>query len=410
MDEKNGTCTVKKVEVAFLAAANMLFGSAIAAQPGDVFTPYIQYVRTDDDNLLRLQNEADALSRFGNGRLSDVVTTMLAGMRFEKTVGRQHVTADISANRSQFDHFGQFDYVGKNGQVNWNWMLGNHLQGSVAAAYDQSLTPFQDYIVLTRNIRTLRTHGGDLAWMLHPDWRLRTAFTRVALAYSAPALAASNQRADSAELGISYLARSGSSIGLVFQTIRGSYATIETIGDTAFNNDYVQKEIKVSVDWLVTGKSRLQFLAGPVERKRAYFTSRNYTGFNARLTGTTNPTGKLSLGASVWRELGAVDDLTADFALTDGVSFTPALAISSRLKLEGTATRQRLDYSGAQVIEGLTPSNRRDKYQRTSLSLAYKAGPALSVSAALNREVRDSNLAPFNYRSNGMSLQLRYEY
>jgi exopolysaccharide biosynthesis operon protein EpsL len=413
MEEKYGSRTVKGVRVAVLAAINVLCGSAIAAQPGDVFVPYVEYSSNYYDNLLRLQDEAVALSRFGSTKLSDTYTTAVGGMRFDQTWGRQHVTADLSENSNHYDHFSQYDYVGKDGRANWNWVLGNHLQGNLASTYSQSLVPFTDNIVVVqnvRNIRTQRTNSADLAWLIHPSWRLRTAYARYDLVYSSDEQGANDQRSDTAELGLSYLARSGSNIGLVFRNIRGSYDGLQIIGDQSYNNNYVQKELKVSVNWLVTGQSRLQFLGGPVQRKREYFTSRDYSGFNARLTATSQTTGKLSLNASLWRELGALDDLDANYALTDGVSFAPGLLISSKFYLDGSATYQRLDYSGAQVIEGLTPSNRRDTYQRTAVDLIYRAGPSLSLTTTVSREVRDSNLTNFSYRANGVSLRLRYEF
>jgi len=382
----------------------------MAAQPGDVFTPYLEYSVNSSDNLLKLQNEATALSRFGNDQLSDTYTRELGGLRFDQTWGRQHITADLSANRNNFDHFSQFDYSGKNGKANWNWVLGNHLQGNLSSSYDQALAPFDSYVVFARNLQTQRTNSADLAWLIHPSWRLRTAYSRYDLAYDAISLVASNQRADTAELGVSYLARSGSSVGLVFRNVRGTYDTMLTINDELFNNNYVQKEVKLSVDWAVTGKTTLHFLGGPVQRKREFFTSRDYSGFNARLSGFTQTTGKFSVYGTAWRELGALDDLTANYALTDGITIAPSLSISSKLTLDGTTTSQRRNYSGAQVIEGLTPSNRRDRYQRTSLGLTYKAGSSLSISTALNHEVVDSNLSTFDYRANGVSLKVRYEY
>jgi len=412
VDNMNEHGGAKVAKVAHVAAAALVFlcGTVSAAQPGDVFTPYLEYTASYSDNLLKLQSEATALSRFGDEQLSDTQTRGLGGLRFDQTWGRQRVTADLSANRNHFDHFSQFDYTGKTGKANWKWALGNHLEGNLSSVYEQTLAPFDSYVVFAQNLQTQRTNGGDLAWTFHPSWRLRSAFSHYDVSYSATALAASNQRADSAEMGISYLARSGSNIGLVYRNVRGSYDTMLTIGDTLFNNNYVQKELKLSVDWYVTGKTTLQFLGGPVQRRRAYFTARDYTGLNARLSGFTQPTGKLSVYATVWREIGALDDLTANYALTDGISVAPSLAISSKLKLDGMTTYQRRNYSGAQVIEGLTPSDRRDAYQRTSLGLTYKAGPALSITTALNRETVESNLAPFNFRANGVSLKVRYEY
>lgn len=413
MEEKRGSRTVRGVGLVVLAGVSVIGVPATAALPGDVFVPYIEYSKNHYDNLLRLPDEATALVRFGSPQLSDSYSTTLGGLRFDQTWGRQHVTADLSENDNRYDHFSQYDYVGKDGRANWKWVLGNRLQGNLATMYNQSMTPFQDDILSVqnvRNIKTQRTNSADLAWLFHPSWRLGAGYTRYDVNYSAAILGAGNQRSDNVDLGVSYLARSGSSIGLVFRNIRGSYDGLQAFNDQLYNNNYVQKEAKVSVDWRVTGKSRLQFLGGPVQRKRTYFTSRDYSGFNARLTASTQSTGKLSMSASIWREVGALDDLNANYALTDGVSFTPVLLISSKFFLNGTATYQRLDYSGAQVIAGLTPSNRRDTFGRTGVDLTYRAGPSLSVTTSVSREVRDSNLPLFDYRTKGVSLRVRYEY
>jgi exopolysaccharide biosynthesis operon protein EpsL len=410
MTGKYGSRTVKGSCASFLVVLNVVCCPATAAQKGDVFVPYVEYTGNYSDNLLKLDSETTALARFGDDQLSDTYTRTVGGLRFDQTWGRQRITADLSANRNHYDHFSQFDYSGKNGKANWNWVVGNHLQGNLSSVYEQTLAPFDSYVVFARNLLTRRTNNADLAWLVHPSWELRTAFNRYDLVYSAPSLAASNTQADTAELGFNYLARSGSTAGLVFRNVRGIYDTTLTIGDQLFNNNYVQKELKLSVSWLVTGKSSLQFLGGPVQRRRAYFTARDYTGFNARLSGFIPLTGKLSLYGSVWRELGGLDDLTANYALTDGISLFPSLAISSKLKLDGSTTYQRRNYSGAQVIEGLTPSNRRDTYTRTSLGLTYKVGPALSIVTSLSREKVDSNLANFNFRANGAALKVRYEY
>jgi hypothetical protein len=70
-----------------------------------------------DGNLLR---NPDYL-----GKASDSWTRAVVGIKMDKDIGRQELTADLSANHSDYDRFNQFDNTGKELQANWKWALGN---------------------------------------------------------------------------------------------------------------------------------------------------------------------------------------------------------------------------------------------------------------------------------------------
>src|SRR5689334_10853429 len=86
--------------VLLLAAVAMSCLPAFAAE-GDVFTPYASYGVYHDGNLLRNPDSV--------GKESDSWTRSAVGIKIDKDIGRQELTADLSANHSDYDRFSQFD-------------------------------------------------------------------------------------------------------------------------------------------------------------------------------------------------------------------------------------------------------------------------------------------------------------
>ncbi|HEY6774526.1 MAG TPA: hypothetical protein VI140_11175, partial [Oxalicibacterium sp.] len=116
-----------------LLAAGALACTPTFAAEGDVFTPYASYGIYYDANLLR---NPDYL-----GRDSDRWQRAAVGIKMDKDIGRQELTADLSANHSDYDRFTQFDNTGKELQANWKWAYGNYFSGNLGTSYSEALTP-----------------------------------------------------------------------------------------------------------------------------------------------------------------------------------------------------------------------------------------------------------------------------
>ena len=58
---------------------------------------------------------------------------------------------------------------------NWNWQLGNHLEGTLGGTYIETLAPYTDFHSDQRNLRRQRSIYGDGAWRFHPSYRVRAA-------------------------------------------------------------------------------------------------------------------------------------------------------------------------------------------------------------------------------------------
>ncbi len=384
---------------------------AYAADPGQVVVPYVQYTYLHDDNLLRLSSPEAAQAALGSSKLSDNVQSKVGGLRFDRMISRQHVMLDASATKNTFDYFRQFDNDGRDLKADWAWVLGERFSGNVGYIYSRSLTPFQNLRVLQTNIRTMDTKYANAAWQLHPDWTVRVQASQFGLSYDLPTLQPNNFTQNLAEVGLDYTARSGSIAGVQARRTTGRYPFDVVVGAGSLNNSFTQEDYKAKIVWLYSGKTKLQFLGGLTQRERNSAASGNgFRGFNARVIADWTPTGKTAFKANLWREIGGVNDVDANFALTTGASVAAVYLPTAKLRVDGLVDYERRNYNGASIITGITPSGRRDDYEKASLSLTYSPTTSLSLVLAVSREKLQSNIANFSYLSNGISLTSRYEF
>ena len=366
---------------------------------GDTFTPYVTYGVYYDANLLR---QPDAVKQSG-AAVSDRWTRAAAGLRIDKELGRQRLTADLSANHFSYDHFDQFNNDGKDLLANWKWVAGNQFSGNVGTNYSEGLTPFDDYRSVERSIRTQQKNYVDGSWRFHPSWQLNAGHTRYDLQYDLPAQRPSERKLDMTDVGVDYLAPSGNKVGVVLRHINGDY-------EYASINSYTQNEVKAKVDWQLTGKTMVQFLGGWAKREYASNPQRDSTVPSARVTAYWKATGKTAFSLGVWRELGATDDLAANYARNQGVSLGSTWDATSKISVDGLILTEKRDYNGVAVIDGIAPSQRDDRYRNVMLGVTYKPTTHFRIRASAYRSTLDSNVASASYKTDGVQLTTRYEF
>ncbi|NMM39112.1 MAG: putative exosortase B-associated extracellular polysaccharide biosynthesis transporter EpsL [Glaciimonas sp.] len=385
---------------------------AFAAE-NDVFRPYVGYSFSYDENVLGIPDGANPKGE----KLSDTSRRAEAGLAFNKRISQQVLSAKLNLAHVTYDRLGALNNDSKDLLANWNWHVGDRLEGNLGASYVEALTPyangqtpFVNFNIQEPNLRTQRREFVDGAWRLHPSWRLRSGLSRDTLNYDLDSQKTGNRVEDSSELGLDYLARSGSTVGIQLRHTRGDLPNPQQIGALVVDNSYDQNEIKAKINWLLTGKTQLQFLGGHVQRKHDFFSARDYSGLNARLIANWQATGKIGVTLSGWREIGALDDLTASYTLNQGVSIGSTWDLTSKLRLDGQLKHETSDYSGAAAFTSLLPADRKDIFRTASLKLTYRTTDHLQLAALLYRKNRDSNIAGNSTPNNGMMLSSRYEF
>ena len=395
---------------ALAAPEDVLSRLPVYVSPADVLSPYIGYSYTYDDNVLGTQSGTGTSPGTGTGDQGDTTRRVLAGVNLRKRISRQVFSARLDFTRASYGKLANLNHDAKDLIVNWNWHVGNQFEGNLGTSYLKQLTPFVNFHSRERNMRTQRREFVEGGWLLHPSWRVRAGVARDTLQYELETQNVGDRKETMIEAGIDYLARSGSRAGVQLRHTRGDLPNPQQFGTLLVDNSYNQQEIKAKINWLLTGKTQLLFLGGLVQRKHDVFPARDYSGLNARLIANWKATGKTSLNAGVWREIGALDDLTASYTLNQGVHVGASWDMSSKLRLDGLIKHESSDYSGTAAMASLQTIDRKDVFDTASLKLTYRPTAKLQLAVMLYRKDRKSNIEGNNYPNSGITISSRYDF
>lgn len=400
----------------FLPGVLLLFflnQSAHAAVIGKVVQPFASYTYTADDNLLRIRDKIDPLPLLGTSNLFDMSHRFTGGLMFEKEISRQRLTANLNWTHTSFDKFNQMDNDLKSLTGNWNWFLGNRLEGNMGASYVQSLSSFL-FQPGVKNIRTEQTEFINAIWRFHPSWNLNGRYTRYDLSNASPSniFRFLNRTEDRFEGGVDYLTSGRNTVGVLFRDIIGDFPILVRAPDGSFtDNSYDQKEALAKINWAVSTKSNLSGTGGWVERNNASFTARNFSGFNARMTYHWQPTDKIGLSITGWRETASMQQLTASFSLNTGIRVVPSWDITQKIRLEGDFFYQNMKFDRFSILtDSALPLGIHNTLRNSAIKLIYTPylGLQLSVSIYNNYLKTDSSRGGFD--ANGANVNVQYTY
>lgn len=378
-----------------------------------MFRPFLDYTVVADDNILRIRDRMDTQALLGTNNLFDISQRVTGGVMFEKEISRQRLSANANWSYNRFERFDQMNNNLKNFSGNWNWFLGNRLEGNMGASHAQSLVPFL-FQPGVKNIRTEQTEFINAAWRLHPSWRLNGDYTRYDLNTNSPSnrLRFLNRTEDRFEAGFDYLATSNSTVGILLRNIHGDFPVLVQAPDGSFtDNGFDQKEALAKINWVVSEKSRLQGTGGWVERKNASFAQRNFSGFNARLIYRWQPTDKLGLTITGWRETAAMQNLSASFSLNTGVSAAPSWNITEKVRLEGDFSYDNRKFNQFAILtDPLLAIGRNNTFRNAAIKLIYSLYPGLQLNASAYHTDLKSDASLGGYNANGANINLQYIY
>jgi exopolysaccharide biosynthesis operon protein EpsL len=376
--------------------------AAIPAQagPNDALHVYAGVAYGHDDNLLRVPDDQPA---FDNTR-GDSWWTREGGLIFDKTYSRQHITLIAKLSRTTFDHFAQLDYNGKDLQANWNWQLGNHLEGRVGWSYQQVLAPYTDFRGDERNLRKTRSQYVEGAWRFHSAWRVRAGFQRDNYSYEALSNLFNNRTEDATELELDYLAHSESTVGLVARHVKGTYPFPRPIAPSLFNNNFDQDELKVRAHWLATGSTTIDALVGYTRRDQPSFGPGTTSGAAGKINATWQPRGKMTYKAAVWRDFAALESTLISYTLNDGASIGARWDATPKITVDGDAVYERRNYKARQAFAG--DDDLRDSIRTISLRASWLPRPTVQVQAGFAHQQLSGSpvLGTGGFTSNSVTL------
>jgi exopolysaccharide biosynthesis operon protein EpsL len=382
------------------------FAVPASAGPGDALHAVGSLLYGHDDNLLRVP---DGSPGFDNRR-DDSWWTREAGVVFDKTYGRQRIAAVAKLSKSDFDHFKQLNYDGKDLQANWYWQLGNRLEGKAGASYQQVLAPYTDFFSSERNLRKTRSSYLDGSWRFHAAWAARAGFQRDKYTYDAASQRFNDRTEDASELELDYLARSDSTVGLVVRRIKGKYPFARPVGPFQVDDDFTQDEIKLRVKWNATGATVVDALVGQTRRKQPSYGSGTTSGVAGKIKATYQPHGKLTYTAAIWRDFAPLESTVVSTTLNKGASAGVQWDATAKIKVNADINAERRSY---EARSGSVPADAlRDSLRTASLRATWAPRPTLQVAAGVARQARSgaAALGTGSFTSNSMTLSASVQF
>jgi len=390
-----------------LVAGATLSLPAHAQLNSDVIRPVVGLSVNYDSNVLGLTGPEQALAVTGRNSLSDTSRTLYAGLMIDKPVGRQVLSANVSANSTKFDRLTPLDYSGHDASLGWAWVLGNSFDGKLGINHVATLAPFTDFHSLERNTYTTDRRFASGIWHVLSDWRVHAGIARYDVDYALAVENVFDRKETQGELGFDYATASGNLAGLQYRFIDGKLPN-QPLGPDKLDNDYHQGQIEFKSTWQFANKTKLDVVGGWVSRTHDVYKERDFRGGNGRMTLVHALTPNLTFTGAAWRETGIFDDVSTAYSTNRGLSLTGRWSVTGKLTLEGIARREHRDYTRSALQAALPHYS--DVIRMNQLALTYM--PLQRVNIQLT--VFSTGKSPADgfdaYSRHGATLSTRYQF
>ena len=403
-------------------AAGLLLSPAVRAEGQDPakLTPFVEETLTTDDNVFRISKDVDPATVIGSSSRADTYHTTAFGLNAEMPLSLQRFVANLTFNSTRYQRFSGLDSNGHDLRGSWLWQAGRVLHGELGYAETVSLASFAQLLsttpdqLRTPDQLTVRQEFVNGTWMVTPYWRLRVAGDQLEQRNSAPATLFNDVTIDGVEAALSRVSKAGNSIGFSTRLERGKFPTAEPfttpLSTMSIDNAYRQYAAGLTLDWTVTGISRLVARADQVSRRYDQLPQRNFTGQTGRIELTWTPTGKTTLTAIVQRDISPYEFTRSSLVLLKGFGLRPGWHVTPKIDLSADLEAVTRSYVAdpAQAL-GLT-GQRDDRVRSVSALISYHPTLRIGVQASLLHETRSSNAAFGDYAANVAWLNARFAF
>lgn len=383
------------------------------ALEGDTFRPFVSFSRYYDNNLFR-QAENEAIFIDGGekrGPQADSYNVLAFGANVDWRVSRQQILARATKSLVRYTNFNSLDYDGSDYLAQWNWQLGNYWNGQVGATKTLSQSSFTDLNTITavNNQRTVDNAFATANWQFHPRWQVGGGVSDFKVLNSDPSQAFNNFTEQSEELNLTWRTPKGTSLRTQLRLAQAEYPNrlVSTI-----DNSYSQKELNISTVWPYSGLLRFQGRIGYVEREHQSISERDFSGLTGRATTDYFPSGKTAVSFSLYRELGAVSEISSSYRLATGVSLNATWSPTAKITLRGGVSDETAKFQGDPGFFLLNAPVREDKTQNATFSLNYEPMRSTVIGLGVQTGRRESTNVFNNsdYKFNTIFANVRVDF
>lgn len=260
------------------------------------------------------------------------------------------------------------------------------------------------------NQRTIRNVFGTANWQFHPRWQVGGGVSEVDVINSDVTQLPNNFKEQSEELNLTWTTPKGSSVRTQLRVAKATYPNTPPFA--SIDNGYSQQELNVFMVWPYSGLLQFQSRIGYQKRDHNSLSVRNFSGLTGRVAMDYFATGKTRFTLNVYRELGAVSEISSSYRITSGSSLNGLWNITSKISLNGGLSRETDDFKGD---PGFVTSNvpvRQDKSQNILLGLNYQPLRSTVIGLGLQNGRRVSNDVIYlrSYKFNTIFANVRVDF
>lgn len=361
-----------------------------------------------EDNLFRLSDSVNTNLLPGKPHRSDLLYSANAGIKIDKPYAQQRFQLDAMATQNNFQNNSFLNYTGFDYRAAWLWNLTPNISGVLLFDQEQKLTNFADFRSFSdRNIQTNQVRIFNVDGLIGGGWHLLGGLLEVNSRNSQTFTAVGDYVQDGGELGVKYVAPSGSWLSLVQRESRGEYRGRILDPVAQLDSGFDQSETEAKLNWRLTGQSEIDAKLSYVDRQHDNFSRRDYAGMVGKVEYQWAPTDKLQVNTSLGRNIFSFQEVTNSYYVADTLSIGPVWKVSTKTAIHLRYDYSKRDYRGAII---LTPDLRQDNVQSFVLGAEWKPTRTILVSATLQRDTRSSNFTNFDYNANaaGINAQLLF--
>jgi exopolysaccharide biosynthesis operon protein EpsL len=340
-----------------------------------------------DDNVLRT----------AAGQISDTITGLGLGLRYQKRVSQQQFVVDTEVNRYHYDKINS-DYNTVNYSAAWMFRFGDRIDGIASADRRQFRDVTSNGLVAGVNRRTERNEQIEGGYRLGASLRVLAGLLHNTTRSNDPTAWDSNLSQASGRVGISYEPATGSTVALRLRRGSGEYDGAPVV------SDFDDTEVDVVARWVLSPKTTIDGRLGWLERDHDATATRDFDGIVGSLGVNWEITAKTRLAAGYARDLGSYVFGTGGHLESDrwyiGPTWRATELISVNLRYEHENRRFK-------DVTGSADTGRRDRFNVATLGVEWNVRRSVTLGAQYRNERRSSSLPAFNYRANVIGLTAR---
>lgn len=374
------------------------------ADEGDALNFYVSQSFRYEDNLYRLSDGAEA----PRGTRHDTISTSGVGLRFDQEYSRQRLRAEVGLTSSRYMEHSDLDHDSPDVRLYWDWQVGNRWSGLVSHMYRESMTGFDEVRGSELNINTYVRSAATADFWWHPRWATGVGFARTKSRFDEENSRIGDFDANTVDFNLTYRPPTENRVVLTVRETTGRYPN--RAAEAGSIRDYEQHEVRLGSEWQLTGATRVSGFVGRTRLEYRFAPNRDFVGTTGRLGIDWKATAKTSVSLSVRREVGAQQDVAANYAITEAVVLAPKWALTDKMILGAGLEWRRRDYGGDPQLQtsNIVASRDADSSHRYGLSLEYKPLRALTFLLTLQKQKRNASEVLNRYEASSAALSMRF--